>query len=773
VQELWARDNRIVDEGLPAILSNLLMLQVLCLSSNCISHLPPLPWLPHLLSLSLSDNPLSTLSPLLQQPALRKLDISFCHLSIESVIAAVHALPSLTALQLNDNSGISDPRIGVLAILHTLPWLREINLTEVSHVNALEAAKALAKRHHHAVLEVCRKSQGLGGRFASVGKVFRELQTDQQVSAGSIFGVRNALLHGNVAAACAAVPDVTRQVQVILWAQRLSEVEDTCTLLMRGFKDPFSREPAWTLEAFFQALLKKQQTWAQCRTSMQEPHTRRESMRWKNPEYAMRWKGRRAAAALIIQRAWRGTCNRVARRASAAIVIQAVARGVAVRRNGELVRRRAAAVAAYCAAATAIQAAWRGYCIRKLLLDARASANAASTLFELELEGVPVMGDAFFAAGEALGLLDGSTEDSIIPRFIPFGLREADINSPTMRLPPLPQHVPAPLPVQVSSEDSTLAFAATAPRLLRKFQETRSRVLNQEIRTMSLVTSGTKGGEVAMARTRNALPNAEMHHEAFAMTSDPLPKHEQGRAEIVQTACTSPAPSSAVTASVVHSHDVSTVARRVAAVKRVQQEWGFQEQATAERYLKSIRHRNCQRGIRAGELNSMLNNDPSARLKALRDWQFARGGSQKRRGCARPVVACPTKPKGLLSKHLEQQDLLYCDLEAGRKAELELSEDSQTCSAVGIGDRRYMQLPPPARHHGQGLRPMQSQTADGSLATLITRVMHGEHGGRGQHEDGDGEQVGFVGAYPVVGHQTTHKKLKMLAASVRACGVPR
>jgi hypothetical protein len=234
------------------------------------------------------------------------------------------------------------------------------------------------------------------------------------------------------------------------------------------------------------------------------------------------------------------------------------------------------------------------------------------------------------------------------------------------------------------------------------------------------------------------------HHE---------PQPEPGREELAQPSFTSPVPSSsAIAASFDPSHATSTDARHAAAVKRVQQEWGFQETATAEKYLKSVRHRNHRRGHAAGALTCVQSNDPSTRLMAFREGQFALGARRRRRGPG----TCAQRPNSLLTKHLEEQASLYCTSAADRGS---AQAPSQTCSSAGISE---LKLPPPVGRGGQGLGSKPIPAGDSSLVTLINRVMHAESVGRVLHHSGDGEtHAGCSGSYPIVGQRTPRKKGRM------------
>ncbi|CAG9464208.1 unnamed protein product [Pedinophyceae sp. YPF-701] len=123
LQVLVASRNRL--DAFPPLRSPLL--KELALSGNCISCVPPLPFLPHLADLRLDDNDIVSVAPLRGLPSLRTLILSFNGLAdAEQIAACLAHAGTLSALQLNDNPVAALPGYRE-RMLAALPWLRELD----------------------------------------------------------------------------------------------------------------------------------------------------------------------------------------------------------------------------------------------------------------------------------------------------------------------------------------------------------------------------------------------------------------------------------------------------------------------------------------------------------------------------------------------------------------------------------------------------------------------------------------------------------------------
>lgn len=700
VQELWASENRVTSDELSAALSPLLMLQDLRLSGNCIAHLPALPWLPHLTALSLSDNPLRSLGALRLQPRLARLDITFCHLKLGPAIAALQGLTRLTALQLNDNRDSPDEAAQTLAALAVLPWLREVNHEDVCARSAAHAGFALTKQNHRILSTAWHGAAGRKAACVSSRARVRAWQVLRDRAAGVLRDGGGGYCRstawqlqrccaggvGGSADAGAAALDL----RVKLQAAEIASSDTLCRQLLCGLANSAHRDAEWSLERLCDALTAKQQHRQACRVALLSSGATSSGVFWQNQEHAKRASARRAAAARVLQSAWRASMKSRARRRWAATLLQAIARGAAVRRRGELHTRRGAAQAARNLAACRIQAACRGHVVRARLSRARATLQHGACDWNM-LEHDDLGLDAVLAAGAALGLLEDDTSHP--EEAAELGLAAG--SGSTTACAGAQARQDADSNIDAAEEPLAGCFGAVAPNLLRRFNSKRNESQQRSRPPAAAVTTvktSHTGGASLKQGDGAARPAVSPSHVQADNVGDMPPR-----------AAPSPSPVPIAAAS-------TALERKARRVQQVQQEWGFADAATAEAYLRR-RRRQAQGGQagaaarRAADRQHSDSTDPLARLEQLRGdsgmWPAVRERGRRRgEGNALRLAARP--------RHSKDQHHASGRPYAGEAAPAPtLLQETAT-----------------ARDELPALRRPTGGHANGDLAALIDKVVH-------------------------------------------------
>jgi hypothetical protein len=560
-------DNRIV--SLRDAFTGTPLLQRLDLSSNHLEHVPTLPFLPLLATLNISDNPLRALPPFILQPHLSSLNLSFCQLHDDVRFRAVHALPSLRQLQLNDNARIVRGQRSVAVHTSTtrvepvtLPWLQELNHTEVDSTARVASAHALLSAHPVSLLALRRSILGLDGPSGAGGKGGMHSCTLQSWKQGLL---RPWAFMGRTA----GPPTNDRQIYALFsillrrQAEALDAADRTCAAPLRCLEASFENVAQESLPRLSAALRAAQDQGSRCHDELTawNPSATPPLLRC-NTAFAARRAIRSHTAARAIQSAWRThrwrADHTAEHRSAAATLLQATARGMLTRRQGKLNKWRTMRDATRIHAATWLQAACRGWLVRLRLARARSAASGVGGTDE-ELQTI---GDDFLPFVEGLEDSDNVSVDGItFPQYVPAAMRKSLSTTGSIAMPPLP--APNPARLLSSVPVATASIAAHSPLLLQKF---RSKQLQR-------------------SESLQAPPSS---------VDAPQPPHP----------CRSPTPSEFPLAT---CSDTSTghpkppsacyMARRQVAVERharrieaLQQEWGFKDSTTAEVYLKSQKH---------------------------------------------------------------------------------------------------------------------------------------------------------------------------------------
>lgn len=461
VQDLLASENSI--DSVDGIFANQLCLQRIKLGTNRLAALPPLPWMPHLRTLDLSDNPLAALPPFTMQPALTSLSLAFCALDRCSIAAAVAPLGHLANLQAHDNAADAeaeaDSQPASLAEMPAVPWLRELDHTEMAPRQAVSAAVQALVGAPHLLSEWRRGILSWPCTSAPVTDRMLDRMLEQGGEAAvrgvphaalcGIFGLFRGLRGPERASArpspqrappaartraatpdrqqCAA-PHAAAELHMKLKEQRALLAARTagCSQLHRALSGAAPADPSLCVKQLSSALHQAQAaaataalTLSQWQPRPRQPHVQ------VNRAWQARWAADRAAAAARIQHAWRARRARSSlltqRRSAAAARIQAWCRGRTVRASGVLAALRRERDAARARAALTVQAAWRGHRVRRRLRNARLAAR-------LHGDGLPRAQAAVgVATGESAPSSGCGSEDLALPELGADLLRELDM----------------------------------------------------------------------------------------------------------------------------------------------------------------------------------------------------------------------------------------------------------------------------------------------------------------------------------------------------------
>jgi IQ calmodulin-binding motif len=585
VQALDCADNRL--EGVGTALACLPLLSRLSLAANRLAALPPLPWLPHLASLNLADNPLTALAPLLLQPRLRAVNLSLCALPCEGAACALHALPHLQCVQVDD-LGAAEGDGGAPAARLPLPWLQELNHGDF--MGRVPAGCAVLAACPQAVHELRLQAMGLSTGLVRCGVV-----------GGTCTGMRGAWQRGALRPWHAGGGTGSSQARYARHMKLLSEQARSMAAAERAAVPRSSADSTSSavdvdvhMQALSAALYKVQQTAQAAVHELVAWHavTGQPLLR-RNPAYGSRRAVQREHAATRLQAAWRAHRLRAERerqrRVSSSTQLPAAVRGWLVRRGGELQRRRAAVAAAQSAAAVVLQAAARGWRVRRRFATLREAANGSGT----DSDDLADFDDDFLPQIDGLDDIEAAADHTAqaLPSLL--GVAHASVASASLAQVRSPSHRPR-------------GTVSPLPLLLQKFRKQQEQLPQRQRQSSSPFASADSQAAVpAVAPGTSASGSCDMGASAWSQQRYAAPESDAA-STTTQTPSELPP---------VARGSGAAAARRAHKVAALQAEWGFQDAGTAEASMRRQcrSKRGAARPCDAQQRNAELN-DPSVRL---------------------------------------------------------------------------------------------------------------------------------------------------------------
>ncbi|KAK9843064.1 hypothetical protein WJX74_006452 [Apatococcus lobatus] len=527
------------------------LLVSLSLKANRISVLPSLPWLPHLQELNLQDNEVICVQPMLSCAQLTALDLSFNAIADLDSIAAISPCTRLRSLSLNDNPATELPGYADMR-LQAVCWLRADELADQAAAGRAHQAfledKNRLQATHLSIRDVvfdCNEDAAL--RYEALMHLLHT-QTAQRASLEELYRLRRAPQK------CGHEPARPRtRTGWQVHPAAASWLHEMCPLEAERLRGP-GHLPAlleqWQAAAWTNLL---QQHHAQ----LLRPHaTAQVTLHGLDLKtFRNEQEGKRLAAAVRFQAAWRGRCSRLTTRK---LLTEANHKRQSV-------------------AATCIQAAFRGHLVRQHIAQAlqRARRRNTSQPTAPGSEG-PDNADAsdWLSAEAFMPELEG-WDSTALP----------SINRPV---------TPSSVDLAQEFQDPSMSKGDRAA----KASETSAA-------SHSHVPAGKRASKCQLSCSLH--PNTQMSAEAHQEIEEEL--------ETCQSHADSVSHTEQDDQNITSSLTASSKARHEARITEMMQEWGIQDRTTAESLFRSRQRQLRQQS--SSKLRAKMQ-DPEARLQRFK-----------------------------------------------------------------------------------------------------------------------------------------------------------